>query len=132
MKHAKFSVDHIHLVSPNPAETAKWYSEKFEAPVVKSGYVKGALQTAVSFGDFLVLVRGERPEEKAAEKKPITWGIDHFGLSVSGNFDEFCSSLKQKGVVFSLDPTNINPDTRIAFINAPDGVSVELVNRKNP
>ncbi len=23
------------------------------------------------------------------------------------------------------------PETRIAFVNAPDGVSVELVNRKN-
>jgi len=131
MERVKLFVDHIHLVSPDPSGTAAWYSEKFSAPVVKSGVARGAPQTAVSFGDFLIIVRGERPEEKAAEKIQLTWGVDHFGLSVPGDFDAFCAALKRKGVVFSLDPTNINPDTRIAFISAPDGVSVELVSRKN-
>jgi hypothetical protein len=29
-----------------------------------------------------------------------------------------------------MEPTDFNESTRIAFINAPDGVSVELLNRK--
>jgi len=129
MESVKLLVDHIHLISPDPSRTAAWYSEKFAAPVVKSGYARGAPQTAVSFGEFLVIVRGERPGEKAAGKMQPAWGIDHFGLSVPGDFDAFCAALKGKGVVFSMEPTNINPTTRIAFIEAPDGVSVELVSR---
>jgi hypothetical protein len=39
--------------------------------------------------------------------------------------------LKEKGVAFSLDPVDFNPTTRIAFISAPDGVSIELLNRKD-
>ncbi len=84
---------------------------------------------AVSFGDFLVIVRGERPGEEAADKDRLLWGVDHFGLAVPGDFDSFCASLKNKNVDFSMDPANINPTTRIAFIKAPDGVSVELVSR---
>jgi hypothetical protein len=30
-----------------------------------------------------------------------------------------------------MQPTDINPETRIAFIRASDGVSVELLNRKD-
>jgi lactoylglutathione lyase len=50
---------------------------------------------------------------------------------VKGDFDGFCAGLRSKGVTFSLDPTDFNPTTRIAFINAPDGVSVELLDRKD-
>jgi len=129
MEAMKFTVDHIHLISSDPSGTAAWYSEMFGAQIVKRGLVRGASQIAVSFGDFLILVRGERPDENASEKPGLTWGVDHFGLTVGGDFDAFCAKLQQKGVVFSLNPTNINPETRIAFINAPDRVSVELVSR---
>lgn len=131
MAHVKLSVDHIHLVSPDPQGTAAWYADKFDARIVKSGQARGALQVAVSFGDFLVIVRGERPDEKATGKDRLLWGVDHFGLGVPGDFDDFCNTLKLKKVAFSMDPANINPTTRIAFIKAPDGVSVELVSRNS-
>ena len=98
---------------------------------MRSGDVKGAPQVYVSIGGFIVIVRGQRPAEKANAKANLEWGIDHFGLRVKGDFDGFCAGLKQKGVTFSLEPTDFNPTTRIAFINAPDGVSVELLNRKD-
>jgi hypothetical protein len=50
---------------------------------------------------------------------------------VKGDFDGFCTGLRNKGVAFSLDPTDFNSATRIAFIKAPDGVSVELLRRKD-
>jgi len=49
---------------------------------------------------------------------------------VQGDFDAFCAGLRAKGVKFSMEPTDINPTTRIAFIDAPDGVSIELLSRK--
>ena len=74
---------------------------------------------------------GQRPAETANAKPGLQWGVDHFGLRVKGDFDAFCTGLRGKGVTFSLDPVDFNPATRIAFINAPDGVSIELLNRKD-
>jgi len=76
-------------------------------------------------------LRGQRPAELAAEKPGLRWGADHFGMRVKGDFDGFCTGLRNQGVAFSMDPTDFNPTTRIAFIKAPDGVSVELLHRKD-
>lgn len=46
---------------------------------------------------------------------------------------DYCSAqpLRKNRVAFNLEPTQINPTTRIAFIAAPDGVTVELVGRSD-
>lgn len=128
---ATVGFDHVHLVAKEPQATARWYVEKLGGEITRNLEVKGAPQVYVSFGGFTVIVRGERPQESASDKPGLQWGVDHFGLSVKGDFDGFCTSLRDKGVTFSMPPTDFNPTTRIAFINAPDGVSVELLNRKD-
>jgi catechol 2,3-dioxygenase-like lactoylglutathione lyase family enzyme len=131
MPEATLGFDHVHLVAKDPQATANWYAEKLDGKIARSLEVKGAPQIYVSLGGFIIIVRGERPAERAAAKPGLEWGIDHFGLRVKGDFDRFCSGLRSKGVAFSLEPTDFNPTTRIAFIQAPDGVSVELLNRKD-
>jgi lactoylglutathione lyase len=132
MSDATITFDHVHLVAKNPQATADWYVDKLGGRIARSLDVKGAPQIYVSIGGFIVIVRGERPAESAAEKRSLEWGIDHFGVRIQGDFDTFCSTLRSKGVTFSMEPTDFNPTTRIAFINAPDGVSIELLNRKEP
>lgn len=131
MPTTSLTFDHVHLVSRDPQATARWYVDNLGGEIVRSIDVRGAPQVYVSFGDAFVIVRGQRPAEHAAEKPGLEWGVDHFGMQVKGDFDGFCSGLRSKGVTFSLEPTDFNPTTRIAFINAPDGVSVELLNRKD-
>ena len=130
MPDASLSFDHVHLVAADPHATAQWYVDKLGGTIARSAEVKGAPQVYVSLGGFIVIVRGRRPAEQVKDKSSLEWGIDHFGLRVRGDFDGFCSALRQKGVTFSLEPTDFNETTRIAFINAPDGVSIELLNRK--
>ena len=131
MPETSLAFDHVHLVAKNPRATADWYVENLGGRIVRSLDVKGAPQVYVSFGGFIVIVRGQRPAEAAKDKPGLQWGVDHFGVRVKGDFDGFCDRLRSKGVTFSLDPTDFNPTTRIAFVNAPDGVSVELLNRKD-
>lgn len=131
MPNASLAFDHVHLVSKDPHAAASWYVDKLGGEVVRSVEVRGAPQIYVSFGGAMIIVRGQRPAELAAEKPGLQWGVDHFGMQVKGDFDGFCTVLKNKGVAFSLDPTDFNPTTRIAFIKAPDGVSVELLRRKD-
>lgn len=131
MPEISLAFDHVHLVAKDPQATADWYVGKLGGVIVRSLTVKGTPQIYVSFGGFLVIVRGQRPAELAKEKPGLQWGVDHFGVRVKGDFDGFCEGLRKKGVTFSLDPTDLNPTTRIAFIDAPDGASVELLNRKD-
>ena len=130
MAEATVGFDHVHLVAKDPAASAQWYADNLGGKIVRNLQVRGAPQVYVSFNGFIVILRGERPGERVNGKAGLEWGIDHFGLRVTGDFDGFCSGLRAKGVTFSLEPTDFNPTTRIAFIDAPDGVSVELLNRK--
>jgi catechol 2,3-dioxygenase-like lactoylglutathione lyase family enzyme len=130
MPDTSLTFDHVHLVARDPQATADWYVDKLGGKIARSLEVKGAPQIYVSFGGFIVIVRGQRPAELAKAKPGLQWGVDHFGVRVKGDFDGFCEGLRKKGVTFGLDPTDFNPTTRIAFIDAPDGVSVELLNRK--
>ena len=131
MPDASLAFDHVHLLAKDPQAAADWYVDKLGGKVARSLEVKGAPQIYVSFGGFIVIVRGRRPAESAEEKPGLQWGVDHFGVRIKGDFDGFCEELRKKGVTFSLEPTDFNPTTRIAFIDAPDGVSVELLNRKD-
>jgi catechol 2,3-dioxygenase-like lactoylglutathione lyase family enzyme len=130
MTNTTLSFDHVHVISKEPAAAADWYADRLGGKITKSATVKEAPQIYVSFGEAFIIVRGERPGESARDKANIEWGADHFGFQVKGDFDAFCAGLRQKGVTFSMEPTDINPATRIAFIDAPDGVSIELLSRK--
>jgi len=130
MPDASITFDHVHLVSKDPQASANWYVDKLDGKILRSLEVRGAPQIYVSIGGFIVIVRGQRPAESAEDKQRLEWGLDHFGMRVKGDFDGYCAALKGKGVKFSIEPTDFNPTTRIAFIQAPDGVSIELLNRK--
>jgi lactoylglutathione lyase len=39
------------------------------------------------------------------------------------------AELKAKGVSFTMEPTEIRPGTKIAFLTAPENVSIELLQR---
>jgi len=132
MSNPDISFDHVHLISKDAPAAAHWYVEKLGGHIVKEMMVKGAPQLYVDIGNgAMVIVRGERPGEAVNGKSSLEWGVDHFGVRIKNDFDGFCARLKANGVAFSLEPTDFNAETRIAFIKAPDGVSVELLNRKS-
>lgn len=130
MSDASILFDHVHLVSKDPKSTADWYEEKLGGRVVNNSEVRGAPSIVVSFKGATVIIRGQRPGEEAKEKTGIEWGTDHFGFRVDGDFDGFCEDLKKNGVKFTVEPMDFGPSARIAFIEAPDGVNIELVHRK--
>ncbi len=132
MPNPNITFDHVHLISQDAPAAAHWYVDKLGGDIVRNVTVKGAPQVYVEIGGgTMLIVRGERPGEATGNKPGLEWGVDHFGVRVKGDFDAFCAGLKAKGVVFSVEPTEFNPTTQLAFIKAPDGVSVELLNRKD-
>jgi catechol 2,3-dioxygenase-like lactoylglutathione lyase family enzyme len=128
---ARLAFDHMHLVSKDAQAAAAWYVDKVGGEIVESYDFRGAPQIVVAVGDATLIVRGQRTGEQAGPKDGLQWGVDHFAFQVRDDFDGFCDGLAKRGVRFTLEPTTFNPKTRIAFIEAPDSVSVELVHYTN-
>jgi lactoylglutathione lyase len=126
---AKFTYDHIHLRSPNPEATAAFYERMFDAEVIRT-MQQGKPRIDLKIGGADVFIAQVLPDGKT-NPPPVTpyQGLDHFGLSVTG-IDAVVAELKAKGAEFTLEPTDIRPGVRIAFLRGPEGVSVELLERK--
>lgn len=131
MKNTNIVFHHVHLISKDPHLTASWYVEKLGAKVDSSKDVLGAPQIYVSLKGTVIIVRGQRPGEQPVTKQDLHWGTDHFGFEVHGDFDKYCDSLKKNGVKFTVEPQDFSPTIRLAFIEAPDGVSIELLQKKD-
>ena len=56
--------------------------------------------------------------------------LDALGLELGHHgIDAIAAELKAKGVEFTREPTTVRPGTRVCFIKAPEGVSIELLDR---
>ena len=126
------SFDYVHLISKDPNAAAVWYADKLGGKIAQSTMVDGAPQINVSFDGVHVTIRGRRPGEDPADKPGFQWGIDHFGIRIPKDYDAFCDRLKEKGVKFTMGPRNFGDQGKVAYIEAPDGVKVELVHYEPP
>jgi catechol 2,3-dioxygenase-like lactoylglutathione lyase family enzyme len=124
------SPDHLHLVSQDPLQAAAWYVQNLGAEIKQSQEVQGSPQVYVTCGGLSLIIRGQRPGEELQHRPGLQWGLDHFGFLVTGDFDVFCAELRKKGVRFATEPMDYSPVLRLAFIEAPDGVLIELLLRK--
>jgi len=130
MRDISIVFDHVHVISEDPQSAASWYADILGGKIVATVETRGAPQCVVAFKGATIVVRGQRPGERIGRRAGLQWGTDHFGFHVSGDFDGFCDELRKKGVIFTVEPVDFSPNLRLAFIEAPDGVIVELLQRK--
>ncbi len=125
---AKFTHDHVHLRSPDPEATAQFYERMFGAEVLRT-VQQGKPRVDLDLGGLKVFIAQAATDDKigAAPTSPYL-GLDHIGLTVTG-IDAAVAELKAKGAEFTMEPTTIRPNVRIAFLRGPQGVAIELVDR---
>lgn len=131
MSENSIAYHHNHYISEDPAAAATWYAEKLGGRILGGEKALKADSIIVTFKGVMLIIRAKNEGEQVAEKQSPAWGLDHTGFHVDGDFDGYCDDLKAKGVKFTMDPVNINPNLRIAFIEAPDGESIELLQQKS-
>lgn len=124
----KFNWEHIHLRSPDPEATAEWYKDKLGAEVVKSPQADGSMRIDLNLAGQKVFIAKAMPGKAADAPASPYLGLDHFGLTVD-DIHAAVAALKAKGVVFTMDVTTNRPGVRIAFLTAPENVSIELIQR---
>ncbi|MBW2057007.1 MAG: VOC family protein [Deltaproteobacteria bacterium] len=125
-----FRVDHIHLIAPEIETTKQWYCDMLGARVTFESEYKGKKIYYIDLNGFkLILIEGLPHETPLPPTIQSRVGLDHFGVEVE-NMDAAVSELKAKGVKFLLEPMQFRPGLRIAYVEAPDKVRLELSERR--
>lgn len=126
---AEFAYDHVHLRSPRPDETARYYERMFGAKIIKSVMSNGIPRTDMELGGVMMFIAQTPPEASLTQKPDGSYvGLDHIGLRVHG-IDAVCAELKAKGAEFTVEPRTIRPGVRIAFVKGPQDVLIEILDR---
>jgi lactoylglutathione lyase len=123
-----FKYDHVHLRSPDPEETARFYERMFGAEIIRSVQSDGRERIDLNLGGLTVFIAKADPDKVGAPPEPPFQGLEHFGLAVHP-IDEAVAELKKKGAEVTREPTTIRPGVRIAFIRGPQNVHIELLDR---
>ena len=122
---AKYTWDHVHLKTPDPETMAKWFETMLGAEVIRT--MQGSTpRIDLKLGGANIFI-AESPGHNEPPAIPYR-GLEHFGLTVD-NLDSVAAELKAKGCEFTKEPTTVRPGVRVAFLRAPQGVSIELLDR---
>lgn len=124
----KFTWEHIHLRSPDPAATAAWYERMLGAEVIRTPQPEGSTRIDLDLSGQKVFIAQADPAKTGGSPNSPYMGLDHFGLTVT-DIEAAVAELKGKGVAFTMEPKTIRPGVRIAFLTAPENVSIELIQR---
>ncbi len=118
-----FTFDHIHLRSPDPEATARFYQNVFGATLKH-----GPHRIDIHLGGQVLFVSPVNDDATGEAPSAPYRGLEHIGLAVT-DIDAVVAEMKAKGVTFTMEPTTIRPGVRIAFLRGPENVSIELLER---
>ena len=127
----RYSFHHVHLTSPDPNKTARFYQEMFDAEEIRrTERPDGGISVDLKMGSVLILIMSQGAEaKKAPTERGTISGLEHIGIRTD-DMDTTVANLKAYGVKFRDDIIDLLPGVRIAFFWAPDDVLVELVEIK--
>ena len=132
--------DHIHLISQDAKAAAQWYQDVLGGEIIADYELRDAPQINVKLGGAVLIIRGQRPGEEPISTRGMQdyegysshneWGTDHFGFTYHGDLVAYCDKLKANGAAMSVEPWEFTPGNLICYVSAPDGVSVEIVQKR--
>ena len=121
-----YSYDHIHLRSREPMDTARYFNQMFGAEIKESIQSDGQPRVDIDINGLIIFIAKAEESTPAGPVDPYV-GLDHFGLRVENL--AAAADLKAKGAEFSMEPKDLRPGLRIAFVRAPGDVRIELLER---
>ena len=124
-----YRYDHMHLRTRDVKKAAEYYQRVFGAKILESIQSDGRPRTDLDLDGltiFLAPVAADAAVPSAPAEPYI--GLVHFGLRVD-DMETAVAELKRRGATFKMEPRTIRPGVKIAFIEAPDNVRIELLER---
>ena len=129
MHHA---INHVHIRSNDPNASAAWYTEHFGAKLLSSREVMpGTITITMDTGSPVRLNissqrEGESQERAVADINRL--GLEHYGFDTD-DIEADIAHFEGAGVRVVMPITEVGSGTKIAYIEGPDNVVIELVQR---
>lgn len=125
-----YAINHVHIRAIDPHASARWYEEHFEAKILSSREVMpGTITVSMEVGGPVRLNISSKPEgtpDVRAVAKLNQLGLEHFGFDVE-DLKADLDRLEKAGIRIVLPLTEVASGARLAYIEGPDDVLIELV-----
>ena len=125
----QFRLDHVHLRSRDAVAAASFYVETLGARETGREGADAVTRMVLDLGGLTVFI--EQAPELGPGAVPPHRGIEHIGLRVD-DLDTAMAEMARRGVTVAAEIKEIRPGLRIAFIDGPDAVRIELLQRAMP
>jgi catechol 2,3-dioxygenase-like lactoylglutathione lyase family enzyme len=116
----------------DPHATAAWYAKHFDAKIVSERVVMpGTITIGMQMGGETRLNVSSKPpgsSDQRAVAELNRLGLEHFGFDVE-DLNAELARLQRAGIRVVLPATDVTGGTRLAYIEGPDDVLIELVQR---
>jgi catechol 2,3-dioxygenase-like lactoylglutathione lyase family enzyme len=116
------TLNHLHLKSPNPKQTAQFYVDTLGATIVSEigtrGYRLDLHGLTINLTSFV--------EDQTRQQ---LYGVEHFALNTD-DMDSTLTTLTAKGAKV-LEQMVSGTGRRICFLEGPDGVQLEIIEAKS-
>ncbi len=122
----KFGMNHIHIKAEDPRSTAQWYVDKFGASVAGEAEMGGSVTVRTDLGGVRLNITQASAESLPAGSSDPHMGLEHFGIETD-DIDAAMAELEGKGVTVLEAIRPLPNGMRIAFVEAPDNVRVEIM-----
>ena len=126
----QYPINHVHVRSSDPQASAAWYEKYFNAKTLWAREIMpGTVTVSMEVGGPVRLNISSKPagtseERRAAELNRL--GLEHFGFDVT-DLEAELARLEAAGVRIVLPLTATPTGSRLAYIEGPDDVLIELV-----
>lgn len=125
-----YAINHVHIRSSDPHASAAWYEKHFNAKILSAREVMpGTITVSTEVGGPVRLNISSQPQgssDRRATAELNRLGLEHFGFAVE-DLKADLDRLEKAGVRIVLPLTEIDGGARLAYIEGPDDVLIELV-----
>ena len=121
-------LDHVHIMCGDVGKSVKYFEDVFGGKVESRGELRGFPMIRMEVKGVFINLMGTDPKAGMLEPGKGSRGMDHFGFTVK-NLEQTVEDLKKKGAKVSAGPNVSAAGVKFAFIDGPDGIRIELVER---
>ncbi|MBN1573720.1 MAG: VOC family protein [Deltaproteobacteria bacterium] len=121
--HLRF--DHVGIKSKDIKKSVDFYTRILGFEVLEEVEVLNSIYTFVGDETTRIEIEQAAPNDKMIDVN-TQYGLYHIAFIVK-DIDSLAERLKKDGVKFIMEPIQLREDRKIAFIEDPDGVRIQLI-----
>jgi catechol 2,3-dioxygenase-like lactoylglutathione lyase family enzyme len=122
---------HVHIKSRDPRATARWWAEMFGAELLPETEFRSMVFAPVRLGGVQINITNPPTGEATDEPQAFPhYGVEHVGV-VTDDLDADLARFADQGLQIHERRPGAG-GFEIAFVGAPDGVTIELMQPGDP